>query len=223
MNSLIYDEQAILDYLAWLPDLEENEAYYLCLFCRKKYRPDVIATNDKTQLARKGKSSKEYVMDTLLKWDMIDWGYPVDSLVAYLHPNPRCQVKAMRHLIKTGIDLVFNKAKGYSTPAQAMSSLQRSASRKPIMTFDLDGDTFKYNALNEIFNGGANECVNIIETRGGHHLLVEPKKATAINRAWYNRIVEYGGESLDQKGDLMSPIPGTLQGGHKVKILDYVR
>jgi hypothetical protein len=34
---IITDEKAFKDFIAWLPDHEAHEQYYLALFARKKY------------------------------------------------------------------------------------------------------------------------------------------------------------------------------------------
>jgi len=36
---IIYDEETLINFINWLPDLKDNEIFYLSLFCRKKYAP----------------------------------------------------------------------------------------------------------------------------------------------------------------------------------------
>ena len=56
-----------------------------------------------------------------------------------------------------------------------------------------------------------------LETRGGYHLLVEPKKATAFRKKqfddnkWHQLISKK--YPVDQSGDQLLPVPGTFQGG----------
>ena len=51
---IINDEEALINFINWLPDLRDNETFYLSLFARKKYAPEAgfVKANDKTQLKR---------------------------------------------------------------------------------------------------------------------------------------------------------------------------
>ena len=46
LYEIIKDESLFLDFINWMPDLKENEQFYLSLFARKKYYPDFIKSND---------------------------------------------------------------------------------------------------------------------------------------------------------------------------------
>lgn len=43
---IIEDETALIDFIKWLPDLKENEVFYVSLFARKKYFEKLIKSND---------------------------------------------------------------------------------------------------------------------------------------------------------------------------------
>lgn len=45
---IIYDETLVQEFLDLLPEENEDEIYYLSLFARKKYSPELIWSNDKT-------------------------------------------------------------------------------------------------------------------------------------------------------------------------------
>lgn len=49
---IIKDEDALVSFIEWLPELETNELYYLSLFARKKYANAEIKSNDKSYVIR---------------------------------------------------------------------------------------------------------------------------------------------------------------------------
>ena len=50
---IIHDINKLQEYINWLPDLNESEMFYGCLFARKKYCSSVPwPGGDKTQLRR---------------------------------------------------------------------------------------------------------------------------------------------------------------------------
>ena len=61
---IITDEDKLLDFINWLPDLEANEKFYCCLFLRKKYCTDLIKSSEKSQLKR-FLSSKKRVFEKI--------------------------------------------------------------------------------------------------------------------------------------------------------------
>ena len=47
---IICEEENLLKFIEWLPDLETDEQFYGCLFARKKYDSTGIVKSDKGQL-----------------------------------------------------------------------------------------------------------------------------------------------------------------------------
>ncbi len=62
--SILKDEKALRDFIAWLPDLEPNETFFVALFARKKYAPESELKADKAQL-KAFTSDKEYLFDKI--------------------------------------------------------------------------------------------------------------------------------------------------------------
>jgi hypothetical protein len=78
------------------------------------------------------------------------------------------------------------------------------------MDFDFDYVTYDYliDELKDIIN---EDSYNILETRGGHHVLVEMIKIEGeFRKNWYNNITKIKG--CDISGDNLIPVVGCTQG-----------
>lgn len=231
---IIYDKDKLLEFIDWLPELEDNEKFYLSLFARKKYCPNLIKANDKTQL-RRFTSNKSRMYDKIKQleielgaWKLKDVSAPQESLVVYIMPNPRCMKKATEMMGKKCWDLF--RSQNYNLHTEAMSCIQKSKSRGIYVDFDIDTEKKSLDFVNEmkivlsdIFPDDYSKVCTIVETRGGYHILVNAKKATKIrveynlNKNWYNDMIN--NFKIDQSADQMIPVPGTIQGGFVPKII----
>ncbi len=219
---LIYDEELIKKFLDLLPDENEDEIYYLSLFARKKYCPELIWSNDKTQLKRFTSKKRDVIKK--IKQLEVDYGLydlngrivPQESLVIYIHPNPRSQLKAARILMRKLTDIICDNAKGFNVQQEALSALQNSKSKGYFIDFDLDLDKSTFNSEEIIYKNINKEAVTLIETRGGYHcLLTVSKIKDEYKKTFYQNLKQYS----DVEGDCFIPIPGTIQGGFNVNIL----
>lgn len=238
---IIYDEVELDRFINWLPDLQPNEKLYWSLFCRKKYFPQAIKSNDKTQLKR-GLATKENLKDKIRqleieigKWKLRDMDVPQEALVFYLMPNPRCMTKAAYKTIRHCADLLENTNKGYNLVQEVMSCVQKSKSRTVFVDFDIDDKNIDLTVLNDIFppinsSRFPDKPYTIIETRGGYHILVNSGYATAYMRSWNSRWMKTqevtwykdikAAYTVDQVQDQLLPVPGTIQGGFEVKFIN---
>lgn len=223
---IITDESALIEFIDWLPILQDNEKYYLSLFARKKYVPELIKSNDKTQLKR-FTSDRYKLIDKLRqleiklgRWILRDVPAPQESLVVYITPNPRCMRKATELMGKKCWDLIHNK--NYNIHAEALSCIQKSKARTVFVDFDIDDKSVDVDIEWLIYILGKDSFA-VIETRGGYHILIRPKFATIHyntmfnSKNWYSRIIEK--YPVDQSGDQMLPIVGTYQGGFTPKFI----
>lgn len=217
---IIADKNQLVRFIDWLPELQENEKYYLSLFARKKYCQSLIKSNDKTQLKR-FVSDKDRLFQKITqlelplgRWLLRDIPAPQESLALYISVNPCCMKKATAMLGKKCWDLM--KANNYNIHAEALSCIQKSKSRTCYVDFDIDDKSIHLERdwLNK--NIGLNNY-KILETRGGYHLLVRPAAATDFRQAnfndkkWHPLIAKK--YPIDQVGDQLIPVAGTYQGG----------
>lgn len=225
---IITNEENLLEFIDWLPELKDNEQYYLSLFARKKYCPELIRSNDKTQLKR-FTSTKKRMLDKIRqlelpigRWRLKDTPAPQESLVLYILPNPRCMVKATKMMGKHCWDL--DRSKNFNLVAEALSCVQKSKSRTCFVDFDVDTKEVNLAVLERIFPQ-MEKYVHILETRGGYHILVKPNHATYYRKEnemslnWYQNM--QSAFAVDQSGDQMIPVPGCIQGGFTPKFINY--
>lgn len=220
---LIYNEELIKDFLSVLPDESEDEIYYLSIFARKKYCPELIWSNDKTQLKRFTSRKSDIIKK--IKQLEVDYGLydlngrivPQESLVIYIHPNPRSQLKAARHLMRKLTDIICDRSKGFNVHQEALSALQKSKSKGYFIDFDLDMDKGLFDPEEMVYKHINRDAVTLIETRGGYHVLIEVKKIKDEYRKTFYQGLK---QSSDVEGDCFIPIPGTIQGGFKVKVIN---
>ena len=221
---IILDEQHLKEYIKWLPDLKDEECYYGSLFCRKKYDTTGTIKSDKSQLKSFVATNKDYLLRKIKQLETF-YSYdgkrvPQESLALYLNVNPRCLVKAN---FKTMKDILTNiERMDFKNPETiAKSAIQVSASKKRYFIFDLDGKEISLSQILEklyleIFGG--TPCFSILETRGGFHIMVDLEKISQnVTKSWYNNMKKEF-PNIDQSGDIMSPVPGCVQGGFEPKL-----
>jgi hypothetical protein len=215
---IVENEKQLKEFIDWLPELEENEKYFVSLFARKKYCEDKIKSNDKTQLKR-FTSNKDRLFEKIKQlecefgsYTLRDIAAPQESLVLYINPNPRDMKKATFGLMKKCIDLLQTNGNGYNVHAEALSCIQRSKSKSHFCDFDIDTKDVDLNKLNEIL---PKEAFEVLETRGGYHILVKTRFAPKTK--WHLAIRE--AYDVDQVGDQLIPVPGCIQGGFIPKLL----
>jgi hypothetical protein len=229
LYQIITDEAALIEFIEWLPDLEDNEAYYLSLFARKKYCPDLIKSNDKTQLKR-FTATKENMLKKIKqlelplgRWWLKDTVAPQESLVLYILPNPRNMAKANRMMGKKAWDL--DRSKNYNLIAEATSCVQKSKSRACFVDFDIDDKDADLSLMDKIMPPHIHtmELYSVIQTRGGYHILVRPERVSKLcytaPKNWHGEICKTF--NVDQSGDQMIPVPGCVQGGFTPKMINY--
>lgn len=215
---IIKNLEELENFVDWLPELEENECYYVELFCRRKYALDM--PHSKSYNLVRHIAPRDGIINALRRMEVPVGSYTLrgtmvtqESLAVYISTNPRCLTKAAFSLVHTLLEKIQTKAE-LRPHSAALTAIHRSKARSNFVTFDIDTDpACNYNrAFMEVRELIGGEAVNIIKTRGGYHLLVKLDKVISVIKNWHPKI-----QSLvmpDQTGDILSPVPGCVQGDH---------
>jgi hypothetical protein len=223
---IIKDEQLLKDFIAWLPDLQKHETYYVSLFARNKYSKNTAHLKaDKAQLKR-FTSNKEALFDKIKQLECEFGAYklqglpiPQEALAVYITPNPRDMFKATKNSLVKFAQLITQDYTGYNPHQEVMSELQQACSRK--VYFDLDFDNVTIQEILPHITPFINlNCLHFLQTRGGFHLLIElAKLEKQYEKTWYQKLTTLQG--CDVRGDNLIPMVGCTQGEfvpHFVKI-----
>jgi hypothetical protein len=221
---IITDETALRAFIDWLPQLKEHEKYYMCLFSRKKYCPEVpwIKT-DKSQMKR-FLSDKERMFDKIAQLECPVGAYtineqaiPQESLALYITPNPRDMWKAVPRSIKALATVIECEGKNSNPHQEVMSEIHRTCGQKVFIDFDID--TKDQDTLREAIDLVDGRC-DLLETRGGYHLMVksEDAKIGFTEKLWYKKLTALADVSADPHS--MVPCVGCYQGGFTPRFVD---
>jgi hypothetical protein len=238
---IIADENLLNDFINFIPELKDNQCYYLCLFARSKYAKNEDGSNkfphiktDKAQLKRFIVTDKKYMLQKIKQLEVEVGAYktkdgdniPQESLALYITLNPRNMETAMFTLMRRLIDIQVSKGKNYNIHSESLSAIQKSKSKTKYMIFDYDFPQ-KYNEKEfKKFNQkiislvGKRTKYKILETRGGYHLIFDVDSVEyEFKNVWYNNIKNL--EHIDSNGgnDIMIPVVGTFQGGFIPKFI----
>jgi hypothetical protein len=230
-HQIIRDINLLKNFIYWLPELEDNEAFFLCLQARKKYMPS-LKTSDKTQLKRFVASSKDHLLEKIRQLECPVGSYRTDDdepiedegMVLYITPNPRDMKKASFNTIKALADTLQNEGKNLNPHSEALSQIHKTKSRSIFVHFDIDFPTGTISDANarkcdlsikEIYEKVISivglKAVELLNTRGGCHVLIRPDLVVSKNKNWFPEISKV--INSDQCGDLMIPVVGCCQGG----------
>lgn len=228
---VIADEPALIAFIDnVLPDLQEDEKFYVCLFARKKYAPDVIK-QDRAKLKRFVTSKKDLLSKIkqleveVGRYELDGVKCPQEALALYIMPNPRCIKKTCayvaQHLVKEGF-----AGKYFNPVSLSLNAFQNPQCNSRNIFKDFDFDFVDIDGTLEKISKVINmDAVTAIKTRGGFHILV---KLSAVQpqykKSWYMGIASLDGcdmnshghklnpEKSDELVDVLIPFVGAFQG-----------
>lgn len=229
---IIKDIKLLKEFIAWLPELTEQEKYYCCLFARSKYLKDENGVNrlphiktDKAQLKR-FVSDKERLFGKIKQLEIeVGWYHqkehiiPQEALALYITVNPRDMYKASINTLVKLATSVRDQNVLMNPHQEALSEIQRTKSRTVYIDFDIDAEPETLEVDIEEMRGYINfDAVTFLKTRGGVHALVDPNK---VEQKYKNSFYKNMSRFVDQAGDIMIPVPGCVQGGFVPHFINY--
>lgn len=231
MNYVVITNEALLkEFIDWLPELQVNEKYYLCLFARNKYIRDLGLERlpDKAQLKR-FTSNKSKLLTKIKQLEVPLNAYsnnginvPQEALALYITVNPRDLYNATLDTISALSKSIKDKSPHLNPHQEALSIIHKSKGKTHYIDFDIDEsdkDTL-IQLVNQIKTYVNEDAITWLRTRGGLHVLVNPNKVEVeYKNSYYKSISSIS--QVDQKGDLLIPVPGTYQGGFTPHFVNY--
>lgn len=222
---IIRDPEKLRAFIEWLPDLGENETYYVCLFARNKYCGDVKhIASDKAQVKR-FTANKGNLYDKIKQLEVEEGSYvqtryeerkeiPQVALALYISVNPRDNRKAIFKLFRKLTDIIETQAKGFNLHQEALSAIQKTAGKKYFVDFDFDISEENIprtkQSIEEFIN---KEAITYLKTRSGMHVLIRLDKIEEkYTKTWHKNINSL--EGTDVSGDTLIPVPGCTQGNY---------
>jgi hypothetical protein len=236
---LIDEEELRKFHSTILPQLGQDEVFYLMLGARNKYLTDeekpIYNMNGSDMIKRVTVRSNKYeeFRDKVLDFcvpkgryrDKNDKPLPEHSFTLYVTPNPRDVRRASVGVVQKITEGLLNTNTPLKLENMMLSEIHKYSTNKVWIDLDVDpkGDDDLLKTLERLrVILGDTEYITV-KTRSGAHMLV--KKETIdprIKNTFYKDIQSLSdtmeGE-VEFKGDTMLPVPGCAQGGKMPYIL----
>lgn len=201
MNTLIYDEQHLKDFISILPELGIADVYFVSLSCRNKY-----LTDEEKQVYNLGRTemfgqavarSKEKLYRQIRRYETHPEAFitkngsniPSKALVCYLNIDTSSSLKAYYEFESKMKDNIFDlvqKSTLGQNPEQSlvainkldkilMDSYQVSKSIKKFIDIDFDIPKDRFDLVQILLDDLNENKVDayIIDTKSGYHVLIE--------------------------------------------------
>jgi len=227
--SLIWDEEQIRHY-------EEQVFHYgdasvkkfiLCMGVRSKYCSSVKMKKCFFKRQLFCNTNSQSLVDALRSYEIPIGAYkddnqqpiPTTALVLYASVNPRDTRKAAKATASYVLEELYNNNRStFSLDSKFKTEAQKAALCKPFLTVDLDCKDLLSSVKTELDLLNFPPHKFVVETRGGYHIHYETSKLDKkrMNFLFQNLNKR---ENIDVLVDTFCPIPGTIQGGFKVRFV----
>jgi hypothetical protein len=221
---IIADEEKLQEFIEWLPELQPSEKFYVSLMCRNKYLEDkTLLKGDKVSLKR-FVTKKEYLFDKLKQLEVELGAYkqfgvavPQAAICTYITVNPICIEKAAKQMLVKLAQLITHPFNGYDINQLSLSECQKAKSRQLYYSIDFDKVSVD-EIIPQLENKINLDCLKIIQTHGGLHVLIEfAKLDKKFEKSWYKSLSSIHGADLTDTA--LEPIVGCWQGGFIPKFI----
>jgi hypothetical protein len=234
---IVNDEGLLKSFIEFLPDLKPHEVYYVVLLVRSKYwkspEGEKVIPNiscDRYQIKR-FVSRKDNLFQKIKALEIEEGTYtlkglsiPNEALALYIDPNPKDLNKANAKLL---MKLAHNLSTGKidQNPVQlALTEIHKADAKKKFVHFDIDEEC-DFSQLGNYLNVDA--CT-IVKTRGGYHLLINPKQIDGkYMKTWWNNLISNypidrnKRKTKQEEGNrMLLPMIGCNQGGYAPNIIN---
>jgi len=241
MSTLLYDENEVIKFLeSTIPKLEDDEVLMLGLAVRGKYCSDIEKSGTIINSLFIKNDNVDDIFMKIRRLSYVEKCYRSKKTGNYIDPKcmamyidlqPRSVINGMNKFIKSYIDKLNEKVlninafdntdiKKFISWIKMRSAIAKSISRN--VYCDIDIDIKDYELLRKIvsfirdIDPISSVNMKIIETKNGFHVIV-PNDKKIVSEV-YRLHMYFEGVEIHNK-QCQIPIPGTYQGGFKVKLI----
>ncbi len=212
MYKLILNEANLINFINFLPELQEDEVYFVALFARSKYTNIPI----RNKIVKSFYCRKEFLLNKIKELEVKEGLYmsrgesiPYEALALYISPNPRSLTKAKINFLTNTLNKVF-KNEEFDLVSSALSEIQNSNGTNYYTDFDFDKVLFE-DTKDIILKYVNKEAIVVLHTRGGFHLLINMNLLEdKYKNTFYQNIRKI--EGVDIPKSKLVPIVGCSQG-----------
>lgn len=218
---LIHNQEALDNFVDFLPELKSNEGYFIILVARLKWFPESNIPSA-VKLKRETLNKKSNISRTIKQWETEIGTYltkdniviPQNNLGVYIGYNPKDHHKAIFELMKECLNVIQHNRQNIHIKSMANDIIQTSNGSKNFLDIDVDiKENENYmDIVNFITNIIDKQCLTFVKTSGGFHCLIRLDDMK-INNTWYQEIKRHPFKStIDIFNNDLLPLIGCNQG-----------